>query len=154
LEYARLLRRYESQDGPDAPDDPRALREAVDFLERQDPLPPLRADTRLAAAAAAHAYVQGPGGGVGHEESAGGGFENRLHRYGVWAGLSGENISYGYWAPREIVAQLIVDSGVENRGHRKNIFDAAYQYAGVGCGPHSTYRYMCVIDFAGLLVSR
>jgi len=49
---------------------------------------------------------------------------------------------------------LIGDSGVQGRGHRKSIFDTAYQYAGVACGRHRTYRYMCVIDFAGMIVSR
>ena len=50
--------------------------------------------------------------------------------------------------------QLIVDSGVPNRGHRLNIFSRGYQAAGVGCARHSVYGAMCVIDFAGAIVQR
>ncbi len=156
-DYARELRRAARLD-PDAPsltpDDPGALAEAIDFLEDQKPLEPLSRDERLAASAIAHVEVQGAGGGVGHDEPSGMDLGTRLHRHGVWASLAGEDISYGYATAREVVRQLIIDSGVPNRGHRQNIFDPAYQYAGVGCGRHSIYRSMCVIDFAGMLVKR
>jgi len=137
---------YDSQ----ADQDPRAFDEAVDFLMRQRPLPPLEPDSRLAAAARDHAAAQGQTGAVGHGE----GPLRRMQRHGVWAGLSAENISYGYRSPREVVQQLIIDSGVPDRGHRKNIFGRAYQSAGVACGRHRSYGSMCVIDFAGAIVQR
>jgi uncharacterized protein YkwD len=68
--------------------------------------------------------------------------------------MSAETISYGYASAREVVAQLIVDSRVPGRGHRKTIFGAGYSLAGVACGSHSTYGAMCVIDFAGALAPR
>jgi uncharacterized protein YkwD len=43
---------------------------------------------------------------------------------------------------------------VPDRGHRANIFNPLYREAGVGCGPHPTYRVMCVVDFAGTLMRR
>jgi uncharacterized protein YkwD len=72
----------------------------------------------------------------------------------MWAGMAAENISYGYDDPAGVVRQLIVDSGVPNRGHRANIFSAGYQAAGVGCARHAVYGAMCVIDFAGAIVRR
>ncbi len=146
-EYARELRR-ETYGG----DDPAAVEEAIDFLERQDSLPPLAEDRRVAAAAREHTASQGPRGDVGHGPA--GALGRRLREQGVWAGLSAENISYGYDDPREVVRQLIIDSGVPGRGHRRNIFGSAYQLAGVACGPHRAYGYMCVIDFAGALPPR
>jgi uncharacterized protein YkwD len=76
-------------------------------------------------------------------------FEQRLHRSGVWPGLAAEDIYYGYATPRDVVRRLIADSGVADRGRRRNIFDPAFQFAGVGCADHATYGFMCVIDFAG-----
>jgi uncharacterized protein YkwD len=151
-EYARELRETDDRSGL-AYEDPQALSDAIDFLERQDPLPPLRLDDRLSASAMAHTVAQGPRGQVGHE-GAGGGLSQRLARTGMWAGLAAEDISYGYATPREIVRQLVVDSGVANRGHRLNIFGRAFQVAGVSCGDHSLYGAMCVIDFAGAVVER
>ena len=137
-----------------AADNPQDLSEAIVFLERQRPLKPLKADPRLAAAALGHATLQGPRGEVGHAGVDGASLSQRLQREGVWAGLSGENISYGYADARDVVRQLIIDSGVSGRGHRQNIFDSAYSAAGVGCGRHRVYGAMCVIDFAGAIVVR
>ena len=146
-EYARELRRDR-----DTSEDPAALEEAIDFLERQPPLAPLAGDRRIAAAALDHARAQAGSGAVGH--GAAGGLGRRLRDNGVWAGLSAENISYGNSAATGVIRQLIIDSGVPGRGHRRNIFSASYQLAGVACGPHPTYDVVCVIDFAGALAGR
>ena len=159
-DYAQRLRDVWRPNDPDAEyangaaDDPQALNEAIAFLERQRPLKPLTEDTRLSAAAQDHAALQGPRGEVGHAGADGATLSQRLQREGVWAGLSGENISYGYADARDVVRQLIIDSGVVSRGHRQNIFDPANSAAGVGCGRHRVYGAMCVIDFAGAIVVR
>jgi len=157
-QYARELQREAASARREigyADEDPGAVDEAIAFLMRQEPLPPLRGDRRLADAALAHALRQGPRGDVGHGGETGGeSLGQRLQRSGVWAGLAAENISYGYETPREVIRQLIVDAGVASRGHRKNIFGKAFQAVGVGCGPHRTYAAMCVIDFAGAFVVR
>ena len=155
-DYARELRDAARQ--PDdgysslAYEDRDAVEEAIGFLMRQPPLPPLRSDDRLAAAARAHTSAQGPRGELGH--GAPGSLGLRLQRNGMWAGLAAEDISYGHDTARDVVRQLIIDTGVPNRGHRNNIFGRAYQVAGVGCGAHRVYGSMCVIDFAGALVQR
>ena len=156
-EYARELARADVAYRPGAryaSDDPRDVEEAIDFLMRQQPLPPLRRDARLADAAYDHASTQGPRGGLGHTGARGETLGQRLQRRGLWAGMSAENISYGYDDPAGVVRQLIVDAGVPNRGHRLNIFSRGYQAAGVGCGRHAVYGAMCVIDFAGAIVQR
>jgi uncharacterized protein YkwD len=66
-----------------------------------------------------------------------------------WTGSIGENISYGPDDGLEVVLQLIIDDGVPDRGHRANIFSPDFRLAGVACGPHPTFRTVCVIDFAG-----
>ena len=156
-EYARELQRIDAAWRPDnrfAADDPQDVEEAVDFLMRQAPLPPLRRDERLSDAAFDHAAAQGPHGQLGHTGPRGETLGQRLQRRGMWAGISAENISYGHRSPEGVVRQLIVDSGVPNRGHRRDIFSRSYQAAGVGCARHSVYGAMCVIDFAGAIVQR
>ena len=106
----------------------------------------------MAAAAQDLARAQGPTGAVGH--GAAGGLGTRMRSQGVWAGMSAETISYGQPTPRDVVAQLVVDYGVPDRGHREVIFDQGFQVAGVGCGKHAAWGAMCVIDFAGAFPPR
>lgn len=123
-----------------------AVDEAIAFLERQTPLPPLADNAILRLAAADHVEDQGPFGAVGHEGSDGSSFVDRIVRHGGPAS-GGENISYGGDSGEAVVIQLIVDDGVPNRGHRTNIFRPGYVSQGAACGRHRAYRYMCVIDF-------
>ena len=99
--------------------------------------------------AMAHVIDQGGYGATGHQGGDNSNPWDRMARFGRWIGTAGENISYGVSSPREIVMNLIVDAGVGNRGHRKNIFYAKFGVAGVACGRHARYGTMCVIDFAG-----
>lgn len=154
--YARALEdaaNYRSR-ASGAYDDPIAFEEAFEFLERQRALPPLGPDAALEGAALAHAHYQGEAGAFGHEGPGGETLGERLRRHGAFASLMAEDISYGYASPREVVLQLIVDSGVPGRGHRNNIFNPAFRQAGVACGPHRVYRSMCVVDFAGSMMRR
>jgi len=151
-DYARKLMLQPVSDwerGLDGGADPQALAEAIAFLERQTPLPPLRADDSLTAAALEHVEAQGPAGEIGHDSADGERFDARLRRHGVEGETSGENIAYGPAQADDVVRELIIDSGVPNRGHRRNIFYDAFETAGVACGPHRDYAAMCVMDFAG-----
>ena len=143
--YADELRRSEPHYG----EDPDALHEAVAELQRQRPLPPRPAAGRRAAAARDPPRARGAGATGG--PAATGSLGQRLRKYGVYAGMSAENISYGYEDPRDVVRQLVVDSRVPGRGHRRNILSAGYSSAGVACGGHRSYGAMCVIDFAGAM---
>jgi len=125
-----------------------AVDEAIDFMERQVPLPPLSPGQILALAARDHADAQGMDGGVGHVSHDGASPGQRVKRRGgdIYVG---ENISYGFDAANDVVMSLIVDDGVPRRGHRKSLFANEYRYAGVGCGTHPQYRVMCVVDMSG-----
>lgn len=131
-----------------------AVDEAIADLERMAPLPPLDSSPLLIRSAARHVADQGPEGLVGHVGSDGSTVGQRLRDAGMWAGLAAENISFGHSTAEAVVRQLIIDDGVPDRGHRANIFDAKLNLAGVGCGPHQRYGWMCVIDFAGAVASR
>lgn len=127
----------------------KAVDEAIRFLSRHKPVSPLIRSAGLAASAAELAAEQGESGAIGHEGVKSGGMRERIERHGKWRGEIGENIGYGPGEARLMVMQLIVDDGVPDRGHRKNIFRQAFGVAGVACGPHPVYGTVCVIDFAG-----
>jgi uncharacterized protein YkwD len=126
-----------------------AVDEAIKFLARQKPLPPLTWSDGLAAAAAELARDQGRSGATGHFGRQSHGTRERIERHGKWERQIAENIGYGPEDPRSMVMQLIIDDGVPNRGHRENTFSPSFCAAGVACGPHPRFRTMCVIDFAG-----
>lgn len=140
--YARLVAAAPSRD-------PSAVREAVRFLEKVRPLPPLRLSAAMSAGALSHVASQGARGTLGHRGKNGSSPSARLERFGKWGGSVGENIHYGASDARSIVITLIVDAGVRGRGHRKNIFNSAFSVAGVARGPHARFGSLCVIDFAG-----
>jgi uncharacterized protein YkwD len=124
-----------------------AVDEAIAFMERQAPLPALSQAQLLKLAAGDHAGEQGPQGIIGHGSLDGASPGTRVKRRGGGIYV-GENISYGFADADEVVRQFIVDDGVPDRGHRHALFSRDYRFAGVGCGPHSVYQYMCVVDMS------
>lgn len=125
-----------------------ALDEAIRFLERQKPLPPLSWSPGLAAAADELAREQATAGTVGHQGSCGG-MRERIERHGSWKGRIAENIAYGPGDHRGMVLQLIINDGVPDRGHRRNLFRRSFAVAGISCAPHPCFGTLCVMDFAG-----
>lgn len=126
-----------------------AIREAIRFLRRLRPMPPLEWSSGLWRAARDHARDHGATGRTGHEGSDGSTMLERMSRYGRWRIAAAENLYFGSADPREVVISLVVDDGVPERGHRTNVFDPSLRVAGVGCGPHPEYGSVCVIDYAG-----
>lgn len=124
-----------------------AVEEAIDFLRNQSPVGPVSASSNIARAAKAHATDQ-VNGAVGHNSSDGSSFSERLDSFGIKRAGVGENIAYGPKTARAVIMNLIIDDGVANRGHRTNIFAPDWAVAGAGCGPHATFRTVCVINYA------
>lgn len=124
----------------------KAVREAIMFLSKQPPLPPLEWSNGLARAAKDHAQSQRRGK-TGHRGPDGSQPIERGQRYGEPKGYA-ENIAYGEITAQRIVMALIIDDGVPKRGHRTNIFYPELRYAGAGCGEHNYYGSVCVINYA------
>ncbi len=125
-----------------------AVNEAIRFLRNQKPLSPLTASKGMSRAAADMVRMQEPSTKIGHKGSDGSTFAERISRYGTWNGSCSENIDYGNNTARRIVMALIVDDGVNSRGHRKSVFEPGFKRVGVAFGGHKAYNYMCVVELA------
>src|SRR3954469_157460 len=125
-----------------------AIDEAIRFLQNAQPLGPLAFSPGMSRAAADHCADQA-NGGVGHEGRDRSHAGQRIARYGSVMGGWAENISYGKASARDVVLALIIDDGLPARKHRQNIFNPNYNVAGAAFGPHSRFRTMCSMDFAG-----
>jgi uncharacterized protein YkwD len=124
------------------------IQSCINDLSRRQGMPPLLPAKGLFLAAKDHAADTGPKGITGHTGTDGSSMGQRINRYGKWDGSAGENISYGYNTGRAIVVQLLVDDGVSSRGHRNNILNKNFNYAGAKIDRHSEFTYLCVIDYA------
>jgi uncharacterized protein YkwD len=131
-----------------------AVNEAIAYLKAVKPVPLLQVSRGLSYAARAHVNDQGPKGLVGHNGSDQSTPAERMNRFGKWGKAYGEVIEYGNWTARRIVMGLIIDDGVKDRNHRKNIFNPVFRVVGVSFGSHQGYNHMCVIDFAGAYIER
>lgn len=125
-----------------------AVDEAITYLAKASPLAPVTGSSGMSRAAADHVRDQSSSGETGHTGSDGSQPWERINRYGTWKARVAENISYGAEAPREVVLNLIVDDGVEDRGHRENIFNPYLRVVGIACGDHPLYQRMCVMTMA------
>ncbi|MFG5410165.1 CAP domain-containing protein [Piscinibacter sakaiensis] len=107
-----------------------AVDEAIAYLKRAAPQPPLVADACLSDAAQAHALDLGDRSQPSERAS------RRLGR----PTACGENLSQGPETARDHVIALIVDDGVASRAHRTNVFGADYRRVGVGLATHPVFR--------------
>lgn len=49
---------------------------------------------------------------------------------------------------------MIVDDGVQHRGHRENIFNSEFHVMGCFTGAHKDFNIMTCIDYAGAFIIR
>lgn len=106
-------------------------------------LPLLRSDSLLRGIAVSHAKKMGVSGKVGHD-----GFSDRYSQALLKGQMVAENCFYGPDTPLIIVAELLIDEGVTDLGHRINILDPGFTHVGIGVEHHTEYGFNCVMSFA------
>lgn len=122
------------------------LRSLYRDLKKAEGLTPLIPREDLSSVAQGHAVKSGKSGHVGHRDMDKRFAPLRGNPYYGWA----ENCSYGYEDALSIVIILLIDDGIKNLGHRKNILNESYNSVGVAIRPHKKYRVNCVIDFGNM----
>jgi uncharacterized protein YkwD len=129
-------------------------KECYNELTSTKPLKVLEMSDPLYKSALLHAkdcYKHNLTGHVGHKGST---VKERIEKYGSWNNFIGENCHYGKDNAIEIIVDLLIDSGIPNRGHRKNLLSKDYRFVGICVYSHPGYKIQTVMDFAADIVPR
>lgn len=126
-----------------------AYEEAINFLQNQKPVSPLKKEIKLSYAAQDLVKDIGERGVVTHEDINGSYTSERIEKYCEWDFCANEIIEVSSKNAQDILISLLVDDGFRNRPNRKALFQHIYNYVGIACGPHTEYEIVTVIVFAG-----
>lgn len=107
-----------------------AVDDLIKDLEKQKPLLPLEPHYQIYKVAEDHGAEQMPTGDIAHQGFDGSWPMDRIKKIPSISN-GNENIAAGGCTPREIVIQLLIDSGVPGYGHRYNILNGDWEF--VGC---------------------
>jgi len=111
-------------------------------LKRAKKLPPLTANNDLYEVAKVHAVSSGKKGTIGHQN-----YTKRFKHLNDVFSVDGENCDYGNSEAIDIVFSWLIDEGIANLGHRKNILDPEFSHTGVSIAPHKTYEVNAVMTY-------
>jgi uncharacterized protein YkwD len=156
LQYYKgnLFRRPDDDSALETREGASAVLEAIRVLRHTPPMSPLRLSAAMSEAAEDHVRDQAPRGLMNHRGTDGSMAWDRVSRYGEWKKKISENMTFGPMTPHDVVAALLIDDGITDRGHRKNVLDPDVHLVGVACGTHRSYRVMCDMVQAGGFVDR
>ncbi len=104
-----------------------AINEIIEVLSIATPLEPLMPDEALYNAAKKHGATQSVNNYIDHFGADGTWPLDRIKAAAPWVKNGNENIVSGINNERETVLHLLVDSGVEKRGHRQNILNPQWR---------------------------
>ena len=108
-----------------------AYLDAIKFLQLQQPVPPLKEETRLSSAAMDLVKDIGKRGIVSHQDQNGQYVSERIEKYCEWDYSAGEVIEVSSKNPQDILISLLVDDGLKNRPDRKTLFNQKYNFVGI-----------------------
>lgn len=126
-----------------------AANEALSVLESTSPLEPLHWSKGLSSAAQSHCNDTGSLGIVGHIGSRENTLQERLDKCGKWTDCIAEALDYGSVDGFEVVLSFLIDDGLKTRPHRNALLNSRFRRIGVGMGPHSEYKTVTSVVFAG-----
>jgi len=125
-------------------------RSLISELSSATPVPSLVLSNKLIHVALNHATDLGSKGlEISHSSSSGRSFQQRMNDAGLIQCIA-ENIYEGKRTALECVIFLLIDHGVKNVGHRRNILDGSMKYLGVAFYPikSRSLMYFLVQDFS------
>ena len=125
-----------------------AVKDAINFLQNQKPVPELVYSKDISLSCKDIIEDIGPKGLVTHEGTEAKNIYNRIKKYCEWDGVLAENLDFGFKKPENIIMNMLIDDGDENRYQRKNLFYPDFKYVGIAVGPHRDYGFCVAIEYA------
>ncbi|MEM0999022.1 MAG: CAP domain-containing protein [Bacteroidota bacterium] len=133
----------------------RAVESLIETLEVMDPLPILRPDPGIYAAARHHADDQNQHGWrLGHRGSDGSGPNDRITRFAPNMRCGNENIGgkgLGHPdkkpTPRTVVIGLLIDTGIPGYGHRRNTLNPNWTHFAPCYGGYAREMHMWLQEY-------
>lgn len=127
----------------------KGVEEAIDYIRHKAKfVEKLKQDEKLEEAAIELLDHIGPNGYTQHQHGSKS-MKSRMKKHLDEPGAMAENISFGWKNARDIILQMVIDDGVANRGHRKNLFDNTYERVGIASGMHKGFGHCAVFEFFG-----
>lgn len=125
-----------------------AIDDAIRDLEKVSGLQPLKLSDDLSEVADIQLTDLKENIYLRHVGKDGSDLDTRISRIGVVGNARAENISYYSKEAQMIVFSLVVDDGVYNRIHRKNILNSKFKEVGIAFGNSKNDVAVCVLVFA------
>jgi Uncharacterized protein with SCP/PR1 domains len=147
--YSGMLFTYPGQETLRSKEGIAPLLECIQVLKSTNPTSTLNPAKGLTQATEDLLNDQQKYGGIGHITRNGQTPQKRMDKYGEWNICSAEDISYGNSDARQIIISLLIDDGVPERSHRKNVLNPCFHFVGVAFGKHPSYLTMGIIDYSG-----
>ena len=122
--------------------------EVYEYLIHQMPVAPVKYSPDLHRSAVELSFDQSKTGKIGHINSSGRSYDERIRSNGRWKSGVAETIGYGGKTGIDMVNNLLIDDGLKDREDRLIMMDPVYHYTGVSVKTHSAYGLAAVIDFA------
>ena len=140
--------RYPSEIPIETYEGPNGIKNAIEFLKNQNPVKELIYSESLSKSAFDHANDIGKQGLYSHESSNGALLNERIEKYTEWDGAIAESLQFCYKTPENIIMSLIIDDGSKGKHQRQNLFSEEFQYVGIGCAKHKTFKLCTVFNYA------
>ena len=119
----------------------------TDLSHTKAPLPFLLPDEGLMRMAKAHASdLKSRGGIISHQSSSGESFVDRIKEIGGYR-CGAENVYVGTPQALDALILLLIDKGVRDKGHRKNLLDQNFTLMGASFVETGKGKAILVQDF-------
>ena len=119
-----------------------AFKEAVDFLNKQEKIEPLKPSKGLCRIAEEFiAIYQKPDSG----ELANKDMEDIINKYGAFSGSFSRAMDFGGETAEMAIINLVVSDGDPSRGQRESLLSTEIKKVGVANGEHEVYRHCSAI---------
>ena len=152
--YAKTISKYmhyfkgnllclpESNAGIQTEEGVEAFKEAVDFLNKQEKLEPLKSSKGLCRIAEDFIaiYQKSDSGDLANKD-----MEEIINKYGSFSGSFSRAMDFGGETAEMAIINLVVSDGDPSRGQRESLLSTEIKKIGVANGPHQTYRHCSAI---------